>query len=79
MILFVDDLEDYTREFTFQLDDSPHMIAYDQKELMKLLDGLTPEKAAQNDKDLIAFWGIYETGTASERVADVIMEHVNSI
>lgn len=75
VILFLDKDEKYSRSLTMDLLTSPHFIAHTQEEIEKLVSGITDEMAAENDRELIRYYGIYETGRASEAVANVILEH----
>lgn len=82
VLLYQPDIEAYLekdRTFYFEMSDSPYMIAQNQEELEALIAGLTPEKARENDRAILAFYGDCETGHAAEAVAEEILSHLRSV
>ncbi len=78
IVLFIDEKETYSRSLLFDIDETPYMVAHNQKELESIVSELDAEKARKNDEELIQFWGIYETGYSSSKVVDVIISHIDS-
>lgn len=78
IVLFLDEDEDYRRSLFYDMNLTPYFIAHNQKELDDLIIGMDREKAWENDETLIRFFGIYETGRASEEVCKVILNHIDS-
>lgn len=77
VILFIDETETYKRQLVFDLLKSPHFIAYNQEQLEQIVSDLDEEKVIQNCDELISFYGIYDSGQASQKVSEVIIEHKN--
>ncbi len=77
-LFFVADWEEYvsTREVYYDVHDAPFLLAEDQPALEKLIEGLTEEKILQNCRDIRDFFGIYETGRATDAVCDYIIERM---
>jgi CDP-glycerol glycerophosphotransferase len=78
IFLFQPDREEYIkkdRDFYFDIDSSPYMVATNQDELLELIMECTPEKAVENCRQILDFYGTYETGLASER----IVEYINNV
>lgn len=78
-ILFLDENETYNRSTFFDLNDSPHFIAKNQEEFEDIIESLDQQKIDENNKAVMEFYGIYETGHAAETVAGVIEQHIKSI
>lgn len=78
-VLFLDENETYNRTTSFDLHESPHLVAKNQKEFEEIIDSLDQQKIDENNKAIREFYGIYETGHASETVAGVIEEHIRKI
>lgn len=78
IVLFLDEDEDYRRSLCYDMEHTPYLIAHTQKEIENLVSGMDEELAWENDEALIRFFGIYESGKASEEVCRVILEHVAS-
>ena len=77
IFLYQDDLEDYThndRGLHFSMEDSPFLVAKNQRELTELIEKTGPEQAAENCRAIEAFFGFHETGRATEKVCEKIME-----
>ena len=74
-LFFVADWEEYisTREVYFDVHDAPFLLAEDQPALEALIEGLTEEKILQNCADIRAYFGITETGHATDAVCDYII------
>ena len=77
-LFFVADWEEYisTREVYYDVHDAPFMLAETQDELEALIEGLTEEKILQNCQDIRDYFGIYETGRATDAVCDYIIERM---
>lgn len=75
VVLFQPDRKEYLekdRTFYFDIEDSPYFVAENQKELEDILQNMTEEKARENCKAILQFYGDKETGRASECVAQII-------
>ncbi|MGN7396879.1 CDP-glycerol glycerophosphotransferase family protein [Peribacillus frigoritolerans] len=80
MILFQPDRKEYIkkdRTFYFDLDNSPYMIAKNKKELIDMIDSLDWNTISQNCKSILDFYGTLETGDASKRVVEYIVNKSN--
>jgi CDP-glycerol glycerophosphotransferase len=64
------------RTFYFDIDASPFWIARDQAALEARLAALNPEDAPQNDREILDFFGAYETGDATEAAVRAILDHL---
>ncbi len=70
--LYQPDIEDYRahdRALCFEIEDSPFWAARTQAELETILGGITEERALENDREIIDFFKIDESGEAAMRVA----------
>lgn len=79
VILFQDDREKYIkydRNFYFEIDESPFIVAKNQQELIQIIQELDWSTIPQNCKDILDFYGTTETGKASEKVAEYIIEKI---
>ncbi len=77
IVLFQDDREAFAQEertFYFDIESSPYVVVQNQAELEAYIETLTIESAQRNDRDILSFYGAYETGEASKRVAEAILE-----
>ena len=77
-LFFVADWEEYisTRQVYYDVHDAPFMLAENQDELEKLIGGLTEEKILRNCEDIRQYFGIYETGHATDAVCDYIIDRM---
>ena len=76
-ILYQADADQYrsgSREFYFDMDTAPFFIAHDMAELKAIIDGLTEEKVLENCRQWREFFGVTETGHASEASARYILD-----
>ena len=75
-MFFVADWAEYisTREVYFDVHDAPFLLSEDQPALEKLIEGLTEEKIKQNCADIRDYFGVTETGRATDAVCDYILE-----
>jgi len=76
-ILYIYDFDNYMkhdRGVLFDLKKSPFLIAQNQDELEKIINDLTPEKIKENCKNILEFYGAYETGHATEDICSVILQ-----
>ncbi len=80
VILFQPDRERFSgdRTFYFDIDASPFWVARDQVALEARLRRLSPEAAAENDREILRFFGAYETGNATEQAVSAILEHLGA-
>ena len=79
VILYINDYNEYVnsdRGLHFNIEDSPYLYAKNNKDLIEIIKNLTPEKAKENCKELISFYGCTETGNASEIVTNLILENL---
>ena len=76
VIMFIDTEEEYPRSLVFDMETSPFMVVHNQKELEDLISSLDEDTVKANDKELIKFFGIHETGHAAEAVCRVILNHI---
>lgn len=78
-LFFVADWAEYisTRQVYYDVHDAPFMLAEDQDGLEALIDGLTEEKILRNCRDIRDYFGIYETGHATDAVCDYIIEKLS--
>lgn len=79
IVLFQADRQEYLdkeRTFYFDMEDSPYFIAESQAELETILSQMTEEKAKENCKKILEFYGDCETGHASETVAKIIKDWI---
>ena len=74
-LFFIADWEEYTstRQVYYDVHDAPFLLAEDQPSLEKLIEGLSEEKILQNCQDIRRYFGIYETGHATDAVCDYII------
>ncbi len=66
--------EEYSRPLYFKMEESPFFVAKTQKELEDLIVSLTEERIRENCKQILEFYGTYESGQASELIAKRINE-----
>ena len=76
VILFIDKTENYNRKLVYNMEDTPHFIVHNQNDLEDLIKNLNDSSIIKNCDDLIAYYGIYDTGIASKYVGDVILNHI---
>ena len=77
VILFMDETETYNRKLLYDIAETPHFIAHNQDELEELVSELDEEKTEKNCDELIKFFGIYDSGQASMKVSEVILDHID--
>lgn len=73
--LYVADMDEYaktSRELYVNPLDTPYWCAKTPSELDALIRRTTPEKARQNCREVLAYYGAHETGSASEAAARYI-------
>ncbi|NLM45015.1 MAG: hypothetical protein GX201_13575 [Clostridiales bacterium] len=78
IVLFQPDRLDYIkrdRTFYFNLDDSPFIIAQNNEALLEIICNLEWDLIPQNCKEILDFYGTIETGEASKKVVDYIINH----
>ncbi|MDN6291169.1 MAG: CDP-glycerol glycerophosphotransferase family protein, partial [Tetragenococcus koreensis] len=81
VILFQNDRDEYIskdRKLYFDIDESPYLVALNQEELNGLLCNYYKLDIEKNCKDILSFYGSYETGQASERIAEKIKTFIRS-
>lgn len=77
IFLYQEDREEYLkhdRNFYFDLDQSPFWIARSQRELEEMIENLDFQSASKNCDQILEFYGTVETGQASRRVVEYILE-----
>lgn len=82
ILLYQDDYEKYIasdRALYFDMKDFPLPVAHNMLEAMELVRSITPEKSKNEDAAVLQFYGSYENGTATEKVKNVILQHVMRI
>lgn len=79
-LFYIPDWDNYvaTRGVYFDVHDTPFLLAHDQAELEAQIDGLTPEKAAENCAAIREYFGYYETGRATDAACDYIIDKLGS-
>ena len=73
--LYQADIDDYTgnnRPLYFNMEDTPWWSARTPQALDDLIRATTPDAAAQNCDDVLAFYQTHETGRATEAVVEVV-------
>jgi len=76
IILFQNDREEYAeneRAFYFDIDESPFMVAMSQTELINKIRDMDLAAVPQNCRNILAFYGTFETGKSSEAVVNYII------
>lgn len=76
VILYQQDQDSYSKKnrgFYFNPDDSPFLIAKNNKELIDIVKDLDQETILRNCNEVLAFYGAYESGTASKEVVEYII------
>lgn len=80
IFLYQDDLQDYAennRALYFDMKDSPYWVADTPEKMDALIEGCTPERAKENCDAILRFYGENETGHASEKVAEYIIDKLS--
>ncbi len=80
-IMYQPDYEKYLkedREFMFDFKESPYYIAYSHDDLIKKVMDLDQETAQKNAENLLRFYITIETGKASEKVSEYIINQIKS-
>ena len=79
VILYINDYDAYIssdRGLHFDIEKTPFLFAKDNQELQKIVENLTTEEAKNNCEELKNFYGCTDTGNASERVVNLILENL---
>jgi len=82
IILYQPDKKEYIkndRSLYFNIEDSPFMVATNQQDLVSKIEKLDFTEAEDNCKNILKFYGTYETGNASERVANFIVKKAKAM
>jgi CDP-glycerol glycerophosphotransferase len=66
----------YDRTFYYDFKDIGFLIAYNQKELYDIIESIFKEDTVTRNKRIQEFYCIYESGMASTRVAEYILEQL---
>lgn len=74
IILYIDDVGVYNRELRYDVFKSPHIIAENQEELEGFIEKMDADDFVENCRQLREYFGTYDTGKASEKVAEVILD-----
>ena len=61
--------EEYSRPLYFKMEESPFFVAKSQLELESIIESLNKEKINENCKQILDFYGTYESGKAAEFLA----------
>ena len=79
-LFYIPDWEAYRQKpgVYYDVREAPFMTAADQAGLEALIEGLTPEKTAENCAAIREYFGYYETGRAADAVCDYIIERLGS-
>jgi len=80
--LYQDDIADYTgnnRGLYFDMKDSPYWVAETPEALDRLIEQTTPEKAAENCRAILDFYGANETGRSAQAVAEYIVSKLDPV
>lgn len=81
IILYQNDRKDYMekdRALYFKMEDSPYLVAENQKELTELLTNYEQIDTEQNCKEILEFYGCKETGKAAQFTVEYIMSHLRT-
>ena len=79
LILYQYDLEEYEaedRELHFRMSDSPFWRVSNERELFDFIFNLKEEDVIKNCRDILSFYGAYESGKASESVCKCIEDKI---
>ena len=68
-------LYNYERGLYFNPDESPFLIAKNNKDLLNIIENLEQKTILDNCRKVLAFYGAYESGKASKEVVDYITNH----
>ena len=72
------DVEDYqnnSRAFKVNPEDLGFYIAHNQEELNQIIENTTDDQFREKDEAVMQFYGVTETGKASELICKAIDEH----
>ena len=80
LFLYHPDISAYSKErnLYFDFQDSPFLIARSQQELEQIVCETSAEKAAENCREILQFFNVYETGSATERAVECILQWLSS-
>ena len=76
IFLYQDDVEDYTtnnRQLYHPMEELPFLVAHNQAELTALIEQTDSEKARENCRAIMDFYGFRESGEATRRVCERII------
>lgn len=82
VLLYQDDFDRYAskdRGFVFDMDQSPFLRARTMPELLKLIEDITPERAAENDREILEFYQSTQTDHSTDDVVSLILAHMNNM
>lgn len=71
----IDDYQNNSRSFKINPEDQGFFIAHNQNELKHIVETATTEQYREKDDDVKRFFGVTETGKASEMICETIDEH----
>ena len=80
IILYHSDYEEYKqhdREFYYDINMTGFFIAKNQEELYECIDSAFKEDTAARNKKIREFYGVYESGEASTKVVEYILDQLN--
>lgn len=77
LMLYQDDIQEYTtkdRPLYYDLKDTPYWVAHDMDEAIQVIRGINEQTARECDQAICDFYGVEESGNATEQVASVILD-----
>ena len=79
IFLYQDDLEDYrsqSRDLYVNMRELPYWTASTPEELDRLIEAATPERVWENCEAILRFYGMAESGSATQAVVDYIIDRL---
>lgn len=80
VILYLKDYTDFEKSdkgFFFDIKKSPYLSATNNEELFEILNKNNEKSFKENSKKVLEFYGSYEDGNASKKIAEVIVNFLN--
>ena len=82
ILLYQSDIDDYVkndRKLYFKMEDSPYYVAKTQSEAEKIVKEITSESAKKNCEEILRFYNTFESGKASDTLAEIIIKRIKSV
>lgn len=79
IVLFLDEDERYNRTLLFDMNDTPYYLTHNQEELEKTIQDVDWSSFAENCQQILDFYGVYDTGKASEKACEAILDFINGL